>query len=218
MKKYDSLIFDMDGTLWDAVDSYARIWEVTSAEFGVDRPVTREELIHYMGKTLDVILAGIMNGVDVDQEKYLKRLDENESALMVTLGGTLYPGVKEGIERLAQDYRLFLVSNCGKDGLDYMTRFTGLTPYIEGCLSYGMTGKGKTENISEVIKRYNLKSPLYIGDTQGDCDAAHRAGIDMCHVTYGFGSCHDAELSADSFENLLNQLIPTDCGTDAKTN
>ena len=25
-RKYDSLLFDMDGTLWDAVDSYCAIW------------------------------------------------------------------------------------------------------------------------------------------------------------------------------------------------
>ena len=198
----------MDGTLWDAVDSYARIWEVTSAEFDVDRVVTREELIRYMGKTLDVILAGIMDGVDIDKEKYLKRLDENESALMGKLGGTLYPGVASGIAELAKQYRLFLVSNCGKDGLRYMTEFTGLTPYIEGCLSYGMTGKGKADNIKTVVKHYGLQAPLYIGDTQGDSDAAHTAGIDMCHVTYGFGQCKDAELSADSFSQLTKMLIP----------
>ena len=28
-EKFDSLIFDMDGTLWDAVDSYCEIWNVT---------------------------------------------------------------------------------------------------------------------------------------------------------------------------------------------
>ena len=198
----------MDGTLWDAVDSYAKIWEVTSAEFGVDRVVTRDELIRYMGKTLDVILAGIMDGVDIDKEKYLKRLDENESALMGKLGGTLYPGVARGIAELAKHYRLFLVSNCGKDGLGYMTEFTGLTPYIEGCLSYGMTGRGKAYNIAAVVEKYGLKSPLYVGDTQGDSDAAHTAGIDMCHVTYGFGKCNDAELTADSFSQLTEMLIP----------
>ncbi len=206
MKKYDSLIFDMDGTLWDAVDSYARIWEVTSAEFGVDRKVSREELIGYMGKTLDVILAGIMNGVDVDMDKYLKRLDENESELMATLGGKLYQGVAEGIKKLSGNYRLFIVSNCGKDGLENMTRFTSLEPYFEGKLTYGETHHGKADNIKTVIEKYGLKSPLYIGDTQGDSDAAHSAGIDMCHVTYGFGQCRDAELSADSFEGLVELL------------
>ena len=31
----DGLIFDMDGTLWDAVDSYVKIWNATIAECGI---------------------------------------------------------------------------------------------------------------------------------------------------------------------------------------
>lgn len=196
----------MDGTLWDAVDSYTRIWEATSAEFGVDRTVTREELIGYMGKTLDVILDGIMEGINIDRVHYLKRLDENESDMMATLGGQLYDGVADGIKTLSSRYRLFLVSNCGKDGLVNMTRFTGLDSYFEGTLTFGETHCGKAENIRTVIDKYGLKNPLYIGDTQGDSDAAHRAGIDMCHVTYGFGNCRDAQLSADSFDSLVTLL------------
>ncbi len=35
-KNYDSVIFDMDGTLWDAVDSYCRVWNATIAETKLD--------------------------------------------------------------------------------------------------------------------------------------------------------------------------------------
>ena len=35
MTQFDSLIFDMDGTLWDAVDSYVAVWDATFAEFGM---------------------------------------------------------------------------------------------------------------------------------------------------------------------------------------
>ncbi|HEX3385818.1 MAG TPA: hypothetical protein VHS53_11545 [Mucilaginibacter sp.] len=32
MQTPDSLIFDMDGTLWDAVDTYAASWNIVFAE------------------------------------------------------------------------------------------------------------------------------------------------------------------------------------------
>ena len=40
----DALIFDMDGTLWDAVDSYCEIWNRTFRDFGVDCTVGRDVL------------------------------------------------------------------------------------------------------------------------------------------------------------------------------
>jgi len=36
MQKPDSLIFDMDGTLWDAVDTYAASWNLVFNELGID--------------------------------------------------------------------------------------------------------------------------------------------------------------------------------------
>lgn len=45
-KRFDAYIFDMDGTLWDAVDSYAAIWNTTIVQLGVQvPPVTRHKLV-----------------------------------------------------------------------------------------------------------------------------------------------------------------------------
>ena len=41
----DGLIFDMDGTLWDAVDTYARIWNEVFLRAGKEVHITRESLI-----------------------------------------------------------------------------------------------------------------------------------------------------------------------------
>lgn len=207
MKQYDSLIFDMDGTLWDAVDSYVEVWNTTSRELGIDRTVMRDDLLRYMGKTIDVIYASLMEGVDVDPTAYLERLDYNESYLMPRLGGRLYAGVMDGIRQLSERYRLFMVSNCGQDGLHNMLHFCGLTDCFAGTLTHGETGRGKDYNIAEVVRAFDLQAPLYIGDTQGDSDAAHAAGVDMCHVTWGFGSCRDAELSFDSFPAMTAALL-----------
>ncbi|MDE6073581.1 MAG: hypothetical protein K2F80_03180, partial [Muribaculaceae bacterium] len=83
---------------------------------------------------------------------------------------------------------------------------TGLAPYFTDTLTNGETGLDKDENIRLVVKRNNLKSAAYVGDIQRDSDAAHAAGIDMIHVTYGFGSCNDAQLSFDSFTDLTDYL------------
>lgn len=209
-KSYDSLIFDMDGTLWDAIDSYAEVWNRTNPEFGIKRRVVRADLLDYMGKTIDVIFRELFGQPDgIDTEEYLRRLDHWESTLMPVLGGRLYEGVVDGLRELSRKYRLFLVSNCGSDGLRNMMRFAGITPYITDTLTYGETGEGKDRNIAAIIRRHGLKAPLYIGDTQGDSDAAHAAGADMAFARWGFGSCRDAELAFDSFVQLTKTLLNT---------
>ena len=111
MNKFDSIIFDMDGTLWDAVDSYCRIWDVTFEQMGISADkVERQVLLECMGLPIDEIFRRIVN-IDVDAEQYLRLLDENEKKMMPMLGGILYPGVADGIPQLAQRYRLFMVSN-----------------------------------------------------------------------------------------------------------
>lgn len=205
IQKFDSLIFDMDGTLWDAVDSYCTIWNVTFEQMGLSQTVSRQELLECMGKPINEIFKKIVIE-DIDENKYLALLDRNESELMPKLGGVLYNGVAEGIKLLSSRYKLFMVSNCGADGLKNFLKFTKLEPYFIDTLAYGENNLPKAENIKLIISRNNLSNPAYVGDTQGDCNAAHAAGVPMIFAQYGFGKCEDAEYKIDSFPQLFDVL------------
>lgn len=206
MKKFDALIFDMDGTLWDAVDSYCRVWNITFAELGIPATVDREALVRCMGMQIGDIFARIVN-MPVDAEHFLKILDKNEELLMPVLGGKLYPDVARLIPELAKHYKLYMVSNCGSQGLHNFLRFTGLAPYFTDTLTFGQTQMSKDKNIEILRERHHFTNPIYIGDTQGDCTAAHRAGIPMMLAAYGFGTAPDAEYRADSFAEVANFFI-----------
>lgn len=187
MNHFDSLMFDMDGTLWDAVDSYCIAWNETLRQCGMpSREVTRQDLIRLMGTPLDGIISEIINGLAGDS-RFIEVLEANERRIMPRLGGRLYPGVQETIKALASSHKLFMVSNCGKGGLPDFLKFTGLAPYFTDHISYGDTGCEKEMNISTLIKRHGLEYPLYIGDTMRDLQAAHAAGIPFAWAKYGFG-------------------------------
>ena len=182
-ENFDSLIFDMDGTLWDAVDSYCEIWNVTSGQLGIDRVVTRDELIDLMGCTIDVIMERLFRGREVDTERYLDLLDRNERLMMPRLGGRLYPDVMRRIPELSRRYRLFMASNCGSDGLRNFLKFTKLEPYFEDTITYGETLKDKQWNIRVIADRNNLKNPLYLRHRRRLPERASGGGENaQCHL------------------------------------
>ena len=205
MKKLecDALIFDMDGTLWDAVDSYARIWNVTFEQAGItDVPrVTRSVLMREMGKHLEDIIEDIAPGHDKDG-RFLQLLNANEATMMPGLRGRLFDGVTETIPKLARRLPLFMVSNCGPLGLDNFLDVNGLRPYVKEALSHGGTGLDKAGNIALLMRKHGLTHPVYVGDTQGDSDAAHAAGARMVYCAYGFGKVEDADAVIHSFGEL----------------
>ena len=85
----------------------------------------------------------------------------------------------------------------------------GIKDNIRDFECFGNTGLLKDENISLVVKRNNLKAPVYVGDTQGDYEACKKAGIPFIWAAYGFGRPEDNDYyfkleEFDQLESLLN--------------
>lgn len=199
--KCDSLIFDMDGTLWDAVDSYVTIWNHNFANFGITGvTVTREMLLEQMGRHLEDILVTLCP-VDPPQG-LMEAVEENERLMMPKLGGKLYPRVRETLTALKDaGFKLFLVSNCGEHGLDNFVNSNGFEHLFTDHLSHGGTGLPKDENIRLLIDKYGLNA-VYVGDTAGDSEAAARAGVPMIWCAYGFGHNVPCQARIDAFTEL----------------
>ena len=206
MTTFDSIIFDMDGTLWDATESYAKVWNETFRQMGSDATVDADDMARCMGMTLDRIFDCLVD-FDIDKKRFLCLLAENEQRMMPTLGGQLFDGVAYGVSWLSSRYKLFMVSNCAKDGLHNFLRYTHLTDFFTGTLCNGENGLSKAENIREIARIYNLENPVYVGDTQGDCDAAREAGVAMVAARYGLGHVKGADMAVDSFDALTHLFM-----------
>ena len=210
LQNIDSLIFDMDGTLWDATMSYAEVWNAACARFGKKTSITGGDLTHLMGMSIPHILDCLLgDDVPVSSDVFLETLSALEAEMMPTLGGILFPGVKQGLETLAGHYRLFMLSNCSAMGLVNFTVFTGTRHLFEGLLSQGERPVSKSENLRYMIDRYKLRNPIYVGDTQADCEQAHSAGVPFAFAAYGFGNCSNPDVQVCSFMELVHKLIPS---------
>ena len=204
----DGLIFDMDGTLWDAVDTYARIWNEVFLRAGREVHVTRESLIGNIGIPIPRILDNLFPNIAPEEAaRFSKELADEEPALLSRYGGTPYPGVVSGLERLSHKYKLFLVSNCDTHTLPIFMSCIGITPFITEAVSYGDTHKPKGDNMLLLKAKYGLQQPLYMGDIEADGQETHRAGLPFVYARYGFGHTDDYELVFDSFNDFTEFFL-----------
>lgn len=204
----DSIIFDMDGTLWNATDSYAKIWNATCQEFGMEADFKGEDLVHFMGMSIESIMEHLLgDNMTVDKETFLKALGVQEDAMMPSLGGVLFPGVRECLEKLHGQFRLFMLSNCSARGLKNFVNYTGTSHLFEGLLTQGERPVEKCENLLFMASKYSLKNPTYVGDTQSDCNQCHAANMPFTYAAWGFGSCSDAELQFASIQEMTNHFL-----------
>lgn len=202
---FDGLLFDLDGTLWDSVDaiciSWRRVLERRAPELA--GLMTRENVTSCMGMLLPDIVKKVLPDLPPEQvQPVLKELLEEENAYVAVHGGVLYPQVPETLELLARDYPLCIVSNCQAGYIEAFFQAHGLEPYFVDYENPGRTGKNKADNIALVVARNGMKHPLYIGDTQGDYNAASAAGVPFLHAAYGFGSIDREVPFVDQFSAI----------------
>lgn len=202
----DSIIFDLDGTLWDASSASAKAWTDTAKKFGIDVIFDETAIKSVSGLPFDKCVDALM-GAYVQKIKNLREhLDESEKKEILSMGGRIYPGVNEGLRRLAQRYKLFLVSNCQKWYLESFFQHSGLGSFFQDSICFGQTFLPKSENIKIIVNNNHLINPIYVGDTHWDQAASKSAGVKFIFAKYGFGSIPVQSQSISSFEGLLTLL------------
>ena len=82
----------------------------------------------------------------------------------------------------------------------------GLGHLIQAHLCYGDTLTSKGQTILRLLRENNITNTVYIGDTQGDYQAATAAGLPFIWATYGFGVPESYIAKVDHFPQLLEIL------------
>ncbi len=203
------ILFDLDGTLWDATSAIIPAWNAVLKRHGSLRaPLTREDMRGYMGKTSVQIAALMLPGHPIhDSLAIVNACCEEELPYLREQGGCLYPHITETLAQLRQSgYFLYIVSNCQDGYIEAFLQHHRLAAFFEDYEYEGRTGRPKGENIRLVMERHGLDRAVYIGDTQGDLEAADVAGIPFIHAAYGFGRVDRALPVIREPRDLLKQL------------
>lgn len=206
MRKTKAIIFDIDGTLWDATEPLAEIWNAIGIEVtGFDHKLTKEDLARNMGKPLLDILFDLFPDANEEEAKQIcEQINKRQCAYLKEHPGKLYPGVIDLLNDIYElkEFDTYLVSNCENNYMDTFIETTHLGFYFVDSECYGNTRKPKKENIRMVIGRNRIEKAIYVGDTIHDYAAAKNAGVEFVHATYGFDPNFKSEYKINSPREL----------------
>ena len=209
--RFDGLILDVDGTIWNTTGIVAEAWNKSIDTFFPQvSHVNAEILKGQFGKTMDVIADNLFGVLSAEDKKILmeKCCIYEQKALLENTKNITYEGVIETLKKLSSIIPIFIVSNCQSGYIELVIEKNKITPLIKDFECFGNTGKSKAENIKLVARRNGLKSPVYVGDTQGDYEACKEAGVPFIWAAYGFGKPKDNNYYAKivSFTQLESLL------------
>jgi phosphoglycolate phosphatase len=199
----DSILFDMDGTLWDGVEPYAQGFNDFFKSRNIEKRITPDDLYGLMGMEEERYVNKTLSEFPADERKEMYRnIVDFQYKQIKSKGGVLFPFVKVGLKILSQQYKLFIVSNCAEFMIKYFMEWAGIGEYITDSMAHGANLKSKSENIKNLISQYSLHGAVYVGDTDSDSAQCELASIPFVFVSYGFGETDRYDIKFDSFAEL----------------
>ncbi len=209
-----ALIFDMDGVLIDESESYRECIIKTVFNLAgqvIDRNAI-EEFKSQGGCNNDYdCTAQILNsfGVSIAPQTIIETFDDFYRDLKCKERWLLDESI---LSRLAQNYRLGIFTGRPKrDALEALRRFN-TAAFFEVVITDDDVSKRKPdpEGIFLVLKRLNVKTAIYVGDTCDDAEAAKRSNIEFIGVMAP-GSSHqqfEVPIVLQRIEDLEEVLCP----------
>ena len=206
MKKLISkkaILFDLDGTLWNALDTITEAWNKAMKEHNLKYSFSLETMKSFMGLTPKETAPLAFKDVDLNKglEYFVLCLNEEIKYLRVH-PGKLYENEEEVLKELSKHYPLFIVSNSDKGYIeDYLNAYD-FNKYFKDHVCAGDTDLEKWQNILYIKNKYQLEEIIYVGDTKKDLNESIKAGVKFIHASYGFGEIEEEVLKISKLREL----------------
>lgn len=189
-KKYNTFIFDLDGTLLNTSEGIVKCVEHTISILSLEE-IDISAKLNFVGPPLvesfrrEFCLSEELakEAVKVYRQRY------SEQGLFEAI---IYPGMPEVLKYLKSQGSKILIATLKRE--DFAVRIMnhfGILDYFDTIVGIDMSDSlTKADTIRIGLQRIGVSSidnVLMIGDSEYDRIGAIEVGIDFCAVTYGFG-------------------------------
>ena len=205
--KYEMIIFDLDGTLWETTEVTHQSANSILKKHGIDKEVSIETINKCMGLSFEECAQNYMPYLEKEErEKLLSEMFVLNAKTLGESGGNVYAGLEETLIELIKKYKLAIVSNCGAGYIESFLSSAKLEKYFVDHMAAAQYKISKSEAIKRVMDQNNIKSAIYVGDTKKDYISSSGAGIDFIQAKYGFGEDLHTEYSINDITELPKLL------------
>lgn len=188
----NSIIFDLDGTLWDVTDITLKSANEITKKYNLDE-VSKKIVCKSFGLTRKECAKTYFPNLEISKSlKLMDEIAEIKNRKLMEQGGNLYPSLKETLIDLSKKYKLYIVSNTAED--EYIEAFlkcSGLKTIFSDYIAASKIGLIKGDAIKKIIDKNSIQKSVYVGDTEKDKEAAIYAGIPFIYAKYGFGNLNE---------------------------
>ncbi len=214
--KYDSVIWDLDGTLLDTLADLTASTNAALAAFGFP-PRSLEQIRQVVGNgAANQLRKSLPEDARVDFDALLAFYKDHYRA-HCNEATKPYPGVPEALDALkALGVKQAVVSNKPDPAVQALCRAhfgDRLDLAVGECP--GVRRKPAPDSVLRALALLGGNRPVYIGDSEVDIATAHNAGLPCISVSWGFRSAEalrnaGAEVIAPDVDTLLAILLRTD--------
>ena len=213
--RYQTAIFDMDGTILETLEDMCASVNVTMDHVGYPRR-TMDEVRRFVGNGAAKLIERCMPA-GAEDPRYPAALEfyraYYDAHAQIKTGP--YPGIPELLNQLSREgVRLAVVSNKPDEAVRALTEryFPGVFPVAIGTRD-GWATKPAPDSVYEArcLLGARRESTVYVGDSDVDVDTARNAGLDSVIVTWGFRDedflrAHGAQHLAHNTDELYEML------------
>jgi phosphoglycolate phosphatase len=208
---FDTVAFDLDGTLADTAPDLAAVLNHVLRELG--RPeVPPDSVRHLVGHGAKALLR---NGLAASGEAPEELVEAGFPLYLDYYGANIcrgtrpYPGVEAALDRLrAKSVRLAVCTNKIERLTHLLLDALGWSGRFEAVVG-GDTlpvRKPQPEPLLEAIRRSGGGRAAFVGDSITDVDTARAAGIPVVAVSFGFSDRPATALGADALIDRFDDL------------
>ena len=184
--KNGMIVFDFDGTLADSLEAALEIYNLLAPDYKfpaieiADLPAYR-----HLG------LRGLMNTLGIKPRHVPKLVSQGRLMLRERMADLRpCPGVIEQLPILRENFsKVGILTSNSVENVEIFLRHHGVRHHFD-FISTCSKLKGKAKHLRAIARTYSLapSEMIYVGDEVRDVKAAHKAGIPMAGVTWGFNS------------------------------